>query len=116
MGIPCQGFFSGAIGGGEWLVLFVVVLILFGPRRLPHVARMMGRVMEQMRRASQDFRDQVMRIDETPSALGPGDSDAAPVEPDPLATRETGKHEANVPPAPDGNAGQTEERPDGLAG
>jgi TatA/E family protein of Tat protein translocase len=64
------GFLSGSPGMGELLLLFAVILILFGPRRLPEVAKMIGRAMQELRRASQDFRDQVMRID-TPATPSP---------------------------------------------
>lgn len=57
-------FLSGPPGSLEWLVLFVVILLLFGPKRLPEIARTIGKVAEQLRRASQDFRDQILRIDE----------------------------------------------------
>lgn len=50
------------------LVLFVVILILFGPRRLPELARMIGRVMVELRRATNDFRNQVLDIEEVPAA------------------------------------------------
>ena len=57
-------FLSGMPGGGELLVLFLVILVLFGPKRLPEVARSVGRVLDELRRASQDFKDQIMSIDE----------------------------------------------------
>lgn len=67
-------FLGGAPGSGEVILLFLVVLVFFGPRRLPEIARMIGRALEQLRRASQDFRDQVMRIDEeAPIDVIPGD-------------------------------------------
>ncbi len=56
-------FISGAPGGGEILVVFLVILVLFGPKRLPEVARSVGRVLEELRKASQDFKDQIMSID-----------------------------------------------------
>ncbi|MDE0838147.1 MAG: twin-arginine translocase TatA/TatE family subunit [Kiritimatiellae bacterium] len=57
-------FLSGMPGGGELLVLFLVILVMFGPKRLPEVARSVGRVLDELRRASQDFKDQIMSIDE----------------------------------------------------
>lgn len=59
-----MGFLTGSPGPGELLLLFVAVLILFGPKRLPEVARKIGKVLNELRRASQDFKDQVMRIEE----------------------------------------------------
>jgi TatA/E family protein of Tat protein translocase len=56
-------FLSGGPGSLELLVLFMVVLVLFGPRRLPDVARTIGRVLHDLRRSAQDFRDQIMTID-----------------------------------------------------
>jgi TatA/E family protein of Tat protein translocase len=53
----------GTAGAGELLVLFVVILILFGPAQLPAMARAIGRILNQLRRASQDFSDQIMRMD-----------------------------------------------------
>ena len=43
-------FISGMPGAGEILVLFLVVLVLFGPKRLPEIARTIGRVVEDLRR------------------------------------------------------------------
>ncbi len=53
----------GDIGGGELLVVFAAILMLFGGKRLPSIARSIGRTFEDMRRASQDFRDQLMNAD-----------------------------------------------------
>lgn len=64
-GISSQlAFLSGAPGHLEILLLFVLILILFGPRKLPDIARMIGRTISDLRSASQDFRDQVMSIDQ----------------------------------------------------
>jgi sec-independent protein translocase protein TatA len=57
-------FFSGAPGPAELILVFLVVLLLFGPRKLPEFARTVGSLMQQLRRASNDFKDQLMRVDE----------------------------------------------------
>ena len=62
---PPIAFIPG-INGGEMVVLFVVILILFGPKRLPEITKTIGRVLEQLRRASQEFKDQVMQMDVEP--------------------------------------------------
>ena len=55
---------AGPPGPGEYLLLLVAVLLLFGPKRLPEIVRSLGRIMAELRRASQDFRDEIMRIEE----------------------------------------------------
>ena len=73
---PCCriAFLPGSAGPGELALIFLVVLVLFGPKRLPHLARSLGRILSQLRRASQDFRDQIMAIDDTPVS-SPGASE-----------------------------------------
>jgi TatA/E family protein of Tat protein translocase len=73
------GFLSGSPGMGELIVVFCVILILFGPRRLPEIARMIGRTLREIRSASREFRDQVMQIDldEAISAPSPTAGDMA---------------------------------------
>lgn len=56
-------FLSGSPGPLELLVIFAVVLVLFGPRKLPEIARSIGRMLHDLRKASDDFRSQVMAID-----------------------------------------------------
>jgi sec-independent protein translocase protein TatB len=38
------------------IVLFVVVLVVFGPQKLPELARGLGKLMAEFRKASTDFR------------------------------------------------------------
>jgi sec-independent protein translocase protein TatB len=40
-------------------VIFVIALLLFGPRKLPELARQLGKLMGEFRRASNDFRMQM---------------------------------------------------------
>lgn len=44
------------LGGTEVLVLFVLALLLFGPRKLPEIGRTLGKAMSELRRATFDFR------------------------------------------------------------
>jgi sec-independent protein translocase protein TatA len=65
MSIPGPlAFFSGAPGAGELIVIFLVILILFGPKRLPEITKTIGKIAAQLRRASNDFRDQIIQIDQ----------------------------------------------------
>jgi len=44
---------------GEMIFLFFLALILFGPKKLPEIARQIGRFMNEFRRASYEFRSQI---------------------------------------------------------
>lgn len=54
-------FLGGSTGGGEILLILVVALILFGSKNLPEIARTIGRTLEQIRRAANEVRDEVMK-------------------------------------------------------
>lgn len=58
-------FLAGSPGPLELLVIFAVVLVLFGPRKLPEIARSIGRMLHELRKASDDFRSQIMSIEDT---------------------------------------------------
>lgn len=57
------GFLGTSPGSLEIFVLFVAVVLLFGARSLPGFARQFGRIMEELRRASWDFKRQMMDAD-----------------------------------------------------
>ena len=44
------------IGTSELMVILVVALIVFGPRKLPELGRSLGQAMNQLRSASEDFK------------------------------------------------------------
>ncbi len=66
---PPLAFFGGA-GAGEILLVLLVLLLLFGARRLPELARSLGRAIGELRRASQDLTREVM-LDAPPPARPP---------------------------------------------
>lgn len=51
----CLLFFE-FIGTSELLVILVVALIIFGPRKLPELGRSLGQALHQVRSASEDFK------------------------------------------------------------
>jgi sec-independent protein translocase protein TatB len=51
---------------GDSIFIFILALVLFGPKKLPEMARQIGKLMAEFRRASNDFR---MQIDEELRAM-----------------------------------------------
>lgn len=46
----------GPLGVPEMLLIFVVALLLFGPRKMPQIGRSLGRAIGEFRRASNEFK------------------------------------------------------------
>ena len=82
-------FLGGGPGPFELAIVLTAVLLLFGAKRLPEFARTLGRVMHELRRASQDFRDHLMDAEHRIGShvrdiIDEGDADSpSPDEPDP---------------------------------
>lgn len=68
-----------SIGAPELLVIIVLALIIFGPRRLPEIGRTVGKSMREFRRAASELRAEIEQdIDEEPPAVRRSRSRAAP--------------------------------------
>lgn len=57
---------GGSFGSGEVLLIFVVVLLLFGSKNLPSIARGLGKALEEFRRAARDVSSEIIRGDQPP--------------------------------------------------
>ena len=57
------------IGLSELLIIMAVALIVLGPKKLPEVARSLGRGLAQFRRASEDLRRSIL-VDDEPLERG----------------------------------------------
>jgi sec-independent protein translocase protein TatA len=44
------------IGPAELIVILIIALIVFGPKRLPEIGRTLGRSLQEFRRASNELR------------------------------------------------------------
>lgn len=47
------------LGMPEMIFLFVLALIIFGPRKLPEIGRQVGRALNEFKRASNEFKAQI---------------------------------------------------------
>ncbi len=47
------------IGGPEILVILLFVLLLFGSKKIPEVARMLGKGMREFRRATDEIKKEI---------------------------------------------------------
>ena len=51
----------GSLGVPELLLIFAVILIVFGPRRIPEIARTLGKAMGEFRKATDDMKSTIER-------------------------------------------------------
>ena len=58
MGTPPTIEFAN-LGMADSLILMVMALVVFGPRRLPQIGRQIGKLMYEFRKASNDFKFQM---------------------------------------------------------
>ena len=54
----------GPLGGPELILIFVVVLLLFGAKKLPELARGMGKSLGEFKKAKDEFEHEIMTADQ----------------------------------------------------
>tara|TARA_B100001057_G_C22613421_1_gene857498 strand:- start:668 stop:913 length:246 start_codon:yes stop_codon:yes gene_type:complete len=64
MKITLHFFFLEGISTGELIFVFFVVLLFFGSKSIPKIARTFGRAMRQIRDASQQIQDDIRNASE----------------------------------------------------
>jgi TatA/E family protein of Tat protein translocase len=50
------------IGGPELLVILLGIIVLFGPKKIPEIAQMIGKGMQKVRSAQSQFKEQIEEI------------------------------------------------------
>ena len=63
----------GNLGGGEILILLLIVLLVFGANRLPDAGRAVGKGLREFKRALSDAEDSIRRL--------PDESSSSPASP-----------------------------------
>ena len=51
----------GPLGVPELLLIFAVILIVFGPRRIPEIGRTLGKALGEFRKATDDLKNTIER-------------------------------------------------------
>lgn len=88
------------IGMTELLVILAVALIVFGPSRLPELARSLGRAMNEFKRASTDLRQTLHdATQDPPPAPSPAPVIAPPPPSAPVQTAAAAEPAGASPPA-----------------
>ena len=90
------------IGLSELLIILAVALIVLGPKKLPEVARSLGRGLAQFRRASEDLRRSILVEDSYPEKE---------VSAEVLPSASSDQH-AVPPPEETESASQSDSKPD----
>lgn len=85
-----------SIGTQELALIVIAALVLFGPRKLPELGRMLGKTLSEFRRASEDFKrtwemeveleDAKKQRDEEPQTTELNSPEAVPLDADDAAT------------------------------
>jgi len=55
----------GSLGFGEILLIFLVLLLLFGAKRLPELARGLGKSLREFKKATNEIQDEIENAADT---------------------------------------------------
>ena len=56
----------GLPDGSEWFWILLAVVVLFGPKKLPELARSLGKSIVEFKRAKEEFRQEMQKAIEEP--------------------------------------------------
>lgn len=68
------------LGGGELVLICVVILVLFGAKRIPEFAKGLGKGINEFKKASREVTDEIERAGDEPPRPAPKVAAASPSE------------------------------------
>ena len=82
--------FAWAPGGGQIILILILVLIMFGAKKIPELAKGLGKGINEFKKATREVTDEINNA-ETPAAMSP-----APKAPPANTTAQSGPPETKV--------------------
>ena len=67
--IPQLAF--GMPAAPEWIVIGILALVLFGPKKIPEIARGLGKALGELQRAKEDFQREITGVPRLPKIESP---------------------------------------------
>jgi Tat protein translocase TatB subunit len=98
--MSCMGF-------SETIFLFFLALIIFGPKKLPEIARQIGKALNEFRRASNEFKAQIqseisqLEMENHQQILPPSQPPQGAVAALPLTLEPAVSHGVSLEPTPE---------------
>ena len=65
---------SNLFSGGDLLLILVIILILFGAKKLPELARGLGQAIKEFQKAKDEFTDELHKAGDTTAKTTPPQS------------------------------------------
>lgn len=56
--------FIGNLGAGEIILILLVILLLFGAKKIPELAQGLGKGMKEFKKSLKDVEDEIKKTDE----------------------------------------------------
>jgi TatA/E family protein of Tat protein translocase len=48
---------------GQWMIFIAIILVVFGARRLPEIARNLGKSLGEFKKARREFEEELMKAE-----------------------------------------------------
>jgi sec-independent protein translocase protein TatA len=61
-------FALGGLGGWEWVIVVLAILLLFGAKKIPELARGLGSGIKEFKKATREVTDEIQNADDKPAA------------------------------------------------